>query len=493
MKLQGVRCDCGHEKMDNVTAVIAFVGLAACSPESESIDQITNELGVMQGGAAASLDEEAVKEHFAPLNMELAASDNGFRLKFDVDPPLVSQTLTSPKEELLLHVVQRSMQTGNITLLRKDLIVIQPAAKLVRSYKLMEGVTSDSYTASSVTEIFGFMNEQEVVYVSLDHHEQHEFFNIEKLNVYTGERFVLFEGQPKLSSPDFAGRSWLNGIEGKLLINSHHEGITTVYDVHDRTSVTLEQRFPNSWPEFALYPSPDGSRFWNGRSMYDLEGKQKMNIPEKGRHMLGKSWSPDGQFTAYHETIRAETAHYLDNDLNSRLAPQTVVIMDRNGRLLHTIDSGKADVHLELLGWLPDEKQALLQYYNIDRNLPPNKQRVNLRYELVDLTTGKRHTLQRSSLEQMIDLTPVQTDDKFYFIDSEANAVVYLDERADYLGKLDNGTHLWRKLDAEGTGTAIVQFHPDQGLQMHHYPLSEGMLYQHGWLISLPDWTYRKL
>ncbi|WNR42998.1 hypothetical protein [Paenibacillus roseipurpureus] len=88
-------------------------------------------------------------------------------------------------------------------------------------------------------------------------------YNIEKMNVFSREKEVLFENQPDNVSPDFYRPGWLNDKKDKIVINSFKEGITWVFNLLNHSVAKPEKRFNNTWPQWAIFNSECETFFSN--------------------------------------------------------------------------------------------------------------------------------------------------------------------------------------------------------------------------------------
>jgi hypothetical protein len=404
------------------------------------------------------------------LEITLTSIKEGFRIDHDEAFGFyVMQTLQTPRGDAVIHIVRRmdSYPENNDVWFRKDLMLIKPETKEVQIHTLMYGHTKDSYSTDSITQVLGFVDQEHVVYAAI-HGDQETptTYNIEKMNVYTGEKEVLFENQPDNVSPDFYMPGWLNEKKDKLVINSFKGGITWVFDLLNHKVVKLEEKFENTWPQFALFPSQDRNLFWYHGALYDLQGQQIYKPKPLGKIELGLSWSPDSDYTVRHFANDDKQEDFLSGGENDILSPQSLTIHDRTGKIVQQVKTNSPKVHLELVGWMPEKQTAVIQYYEIDRSRPMDEQKTNVKYKVMNLLTGVQKTLISAKLEELHSITRVITSTCCsiqgwpFFVDLENGIFWISDQRANYLGQKSNGEYLWSVVNYVKGITQLYTFSP---------------------------------
>jgi hypothetical protein len=397
------------------------------------------------------------------LELTLVETEQGFRLDYSKGfGAYVMETLATPRGDAIIHVIRRTHSSAIEETFRKELVVVEPNNKKFHIHTLMNGQTADSYATDSLTKIFGFMDEEHVVYAAVHGKPgTRATYNIEKLNVYTGEKQIMFENDPDNVSPDFYIPGWLNDKRNKVFINSFSEGKTWVYDLANRKAVLLEQRFESSWPYYAVLRSPDSEMFWYHGKLYDLYGQLVADPVPVGKVQLSSFWSPDSRFSVRHYAYETGMEHRMDGGESDIIGAQGLVIMDRIGKTVHQVETDDIKVHIELAGWIPDKKIAVLQYYEIDRSRPMDDQKTKVTHKKLNLLTGEITKLTTAKLEQMNVFDRVMTwswrspPDWPFFVDLDSNTYWRSPERATYLGQLSGGEHVWRTNDY-GKGVSTI-------------------------------------
>jgi hypothetical protein len=438
------------------------------------------------------------------LELTLVETEQGFRLDYTKSfGTHIMQTLATPRGDAIVHVIRRTHSSAIEETFRKELIVVEPDEKKFHIHTLMNGQTTDSYATDTLTNIFGFMDEEHIVYAAVHGKPgTRTTYNIEKLNVYTGEKEVLFENEPDNVSPDFYMPGWLNDNRDRLFINSFSKGKAWVYDLLDRKAVLLEQRFESSWPYFAVLRSPDGERFWYHGKLYDLYGQLIADPESVGNVQLNSFWSPDSQFSARHYAYETGIEHSMDGGEGDIIGPQGLVVMDRTGKIVHQIETEDSLDHLELAGWIPDKQIAVLQYYEIDRSQPTNDQKTKVTYKTLNLLTGEIKRLAYIKLEQLNVLDRVMTwswrspHDWPFFVDLDSNTYWRSPERATYLGQLSGGEHVWRTNDYGKGVSTIYSFSTstrETTILDEEHTLLDINLYMNRWLVDPGNLNYKRV
>ncbi|MEB3103517.1 hypothetical protein [Ferviditalea candida] len=398
-----------------------------------------------------------------PLKSSVKESSNGFQIEFvDAGDAYVMQSFSTPRKDAIVHVVRRTEANGEERWYRKDLLLVRPESKEVRTFMLMHGRTDDSYTSDSVTNSYGFLDEENILYTAVHGMAGTDTsYNIEKMNIYTGEKTVLFTRQPENPSPDFFTPGWLTNSKEKLVLPTFSQGKLHVFDLKQQSFLTAENRFPSSWPMYSIFRSPDGERFWHGGKLYDLQGRLLSELKETGNHRLAIHWSPDNQFSAQHYAFEDGDEHRMSGGESDILGPQGLVFIDRSGKISQRFET-EGDIHVELVGWIPKKQTAIIQYYQIDKKKPINEQRINATYKAVNVVSGQTRTLTAVFMEKLNNFERAETwspysssFDYMFFVDLDSGTYWRSLERAYYLGQLEDGGHRWMTIDY-GKGESVI-------------------------------------
>ncbi len=403
------------------------------------------------------------------LNASLTDTSRGFRIELeDARRWIVMQSISAPRKDVMVHVLRITEQVENATWYRKDILIVDPDSKTVRTLKLMHGCTYDSYTTDTVTGSIGFLDDEHIVYVAVHGTaDTSTTYNIEKINIYTGETTVLFEKQPEHASPDFFTPGWLNSGRNKLALPSFREGKLRVYDLNQLTVTVPEQRFPSFWPYYAIHRSPDGDRLWHDGKLYDLAGNLLAEPELKGSIGLGVSWSPDNRYSAMHYAYEDGVEHRLPGGESDIIAPQGLMFLDPSGGVVHRLETNGSKVHLELIGWVPERQTAIVQYYEIDKKLQPEDPKTNVTYQALNLVSGAVTPLTLANVENLNKLDYAETWSHYsapyghpFFADLDSGTYWRFEERSDYLGLTEDGGHIWSTIDYRKGMTVFYHLSP---------------------------------
>lgn len=404
-----------------------------------------------------------------PLTAHVKTLDDGFQVLFaDGEDAFVTQSMPTPRRDAVVHVIQRSVDSAAGGEYRKDLLLVRPEQQGVQSYEMMRGWSDDLYTTSSGSIVYGFLDEEHVIYMAVHGTaDTPTSYSIDMINVYSGERTTLFADQPDNPSTDFFADGWLSADKRKLVVVTFDGGEVYVFDLQGKTRYTLEQKFPSQWPAFAISRSPDGERFWYQGNLYDLEGRMLAAWPQSdmGRYRLETRWSPDSQYAAQHYTNEDGPEHRITGGAYDVTAPQGIALLDRSGQILHRLET-EGKLHLELVGWLPQQQAAVVQSYELDPgNKPMEQQRIKVEYKAVDIRSGQSRTLAAGELDSLSQVERVvawysytEASDDMLFVDAEKALYWRPDGNVSFGSHLSGTeTYWWGILDSDRDETAVYR------------------------------------
>ncbi|RAV21499.1 hypothetical protein DQG23_09500 [Paenibacillus contaminans] len=414
------------------------------------------------------------------------------------------QTLIVPNQEAIVHVIRRTEPVENGTWYRKDLLIINPDTRAVRTLMLMCGLTSDSYTTDSVTNVFGFLDDEHIVYVAVHGSEmENTSYNVEKLNINTGEKKVLYERNPAHISPDFYAPGWLNSRKDTLILPAFSKGTVDVFKLNQTVVSLLKKRFTSTWPMYSISRSPDGERFWHEGKLYDLGGQLLADPLPKGSFRLGVNWSPDGRFSAHSYAFEDGDEHRMAGGESDIVAPQGLVISDQSGRTIQRFETKGTHTHVEIAGWIPERETAIVHYYGIDKNKPIDEQKADNRYKALQLRTGNLSALEAAETYDLDEWELVESwspysrfNGQIFVADLNKGKFWRPEEKVSYLGMMKEGDFLWRTIDYH-SGKSV--FYRLSSATKTVEQLFEGsvnsysMMLHNNWLISDLDFNYMKI
>ena len=435
--------------------------------------------------SASPTENDSLKN--AELNIRVAAIDEGFRVQFapEYQAVMMMPFLESPNGKEIVAQIRRMATSGNSGVwYRRDAIVIDPDSKTVRTFPLMNAWTPDDYSTDSVAGIAGFLDDDTILYVSLHGEEGGSAtYNIETLNIHTGENKVLFENQLDNVAPDFYEQV-LNSSKDMLFVNSFSKGLAWVYDLKNRSSKLLERRFPNHWPMWGLSRSPDGHRFWYAGQLFDAGGTPVAHL-EKSKFGGSLFWSPNSRYTIYQYNVDDSEENWMDGGESGILAPQAIKVLDQDGKVLHTLKPEQSTMHVELGGWPSEPDWALLRYYRVDRSQPSEKQKVDNEYAIYNLQSGEIRKLKPVTLEKLNHPESISGGLPF-LVDWENSTYWISEQREDFMGELQDGTFVWRKDDYTNTSSVLYFFTPghERTVQFQASEIIGSSLYLNRWIVS---------
>jgi hypothetical protein len=424
------------------------------------------------------------------VGWRLVGKDFGYELESDLKDAVVVQTLLSSPGSGNSKVVQITQWNpdGPSGLFRKDAIVLdfadrnEPACTV---YPLFEANVSDSYNVDSVTEAYGFLDADRLLYVAAGDHPftGNSTYRVQTLDIRTGETEVLFPDVPGATTDEFFARSWLTADKNKLVLNAYRTGKLWTFDLARREVRQSGRRFPHEWPLILTVSSPDGELFWytdicnEKYRLYDAFGEPVAEMPfSQGFDAYPPfRWTPDGRFAAYAYTRNQAREHVIDADEVYHIAPQGIRFLDRRGRTVPAVETPEgSEEYVELAAWIGNGEEALLHFFKLDRdNLYPDRRpaKITLRYERLRLDTGERTALQTvanagnaAGWTQAVYVPPISGGELLYRIDTANNRLAEEPSHAYGLVLPDAGAGewAWYNLSEDGDSAALYRFDADK-------------------------------
>ena len=445
----------------------------------------TGENGEAAGapGKVVSEGELACSGETEPFGkLTLVKTDSGFELQDGGrEPPAVMQTLLSPPGNGTRYAVQIVRRTVGdaVTRYRKDAIVLDFVGRnepTCRAYPLFEAYVNDMYNVDSVTEAYGFLDADRLLYVAAsgDDPTTGQFsYRVLTLDLRTGKNEVLFADIPGAPTDEFFAPGWLTADQNTLVLQTYQTGKLWTFNLGKREVRQSARLFPHSWPFILTVPSPDGALFWYTdveRREYRLHRADgtpvaRVAFPPGFDDYPPFRWTPDRRFAAYAYTRDQSDDHVLGSDEVIRFAPQGIRFFDRRGKLALTVETNRnSGEYVELAAWLDNGQEALLHFFKVNRSgIPPEKQ--TLRYERLRIDTGERTALTiadaPSTLAHPVYALPPQSG-PLYWIDN-ANNRIYAERLTGVT--LQNDTSApwaWYALDEERQNAVLYRFDAEQ-------------------------------
>lgn len=344
------------------------------------------------------------------LTLSVLPTEDGFQVTHGNEPDFhVMQTLEAPDGKSVVQIIRRMETSDTSNWYRRDAVVITPGTKELHIYPLMNALVTDDYSVDSIANAVGFSDEQHLIYIAVhgDAETKRVFYTIEALNVLTGQKEILFDHQPQDVQPDFYAQKWLNRKGDMLVIQSYKNGTMWVYDLKSKTVRTLKEKYPNGWPTFSVFPSPDGELFWFDGKLFNLQEKELVNM-EKGNQLTQYppfQWRQDGVYSIYHYTFDDNSNNIIGGEDTAIIAPQGFKVINRQGEIVQKIEVEKGSPwRLELEGWISGEDLAVIHYYQLERKTESNSPKIIMsQYKLLNLKTGLLTPLQSASSIEVID------------------------------------------------------------------------------------------
>jgi hypothetical protein len=352
--------------------------------------------------------EEKTAEGFTLMTGE---ENNAYIKSTHLSPPGESTSYA-------IHTIRRSISTELSTTFKYDIVVVNPNFGDVRSFQLTPEVSGDLYQADSIVGVYGFLDEEHLVYVGIVENTSRASgyaFQVSQMNIHTGDSTVIVEELPDSPPMDFFAQGWLNHDRDTLVLNSYSGGQLWTIDLN-QGSMLETQGFKHAWPFNLTVPSPNGERFWytnfdtSEYQLYDSLGKQVATFPfiDGFEKFPFFTWSPGSKFAVHQSTLEQDDRHVINGDGEYFLiAPERLQFYDSLGKLIRTWTVQKgSDTYIEVAGWLDriSTDTVLLHQFQLSEKEDEygSKQKFNSRYLLLDIQTGKEQPLEQvESLTQL--------------------------------------------------------------------------------------------
>lgn len=340
--------------------------------------------------------------------------------------------------------------------------VMDAATGEVNLIPLYQADVDNVHQASSIAHGQGFLPDGRWVYVSVAQDgETGARYQLNKLDPATGETAVLVPELPG-AEERYHDTSWLTEDGTAFVLLGNETGRMWVIDLADGGTTLLDTRFSLGWPPVFVHPSPDGRRFWHEDHergefrYYDLAGNELAAFPfttGMDSHPAVR-WSHDGRFVVYSDTFDRDAGHVMDAGGDfERIAPQRLAFRDRNGDLVHTLETSENGVYVELAGWpAAGGDTVLVERYRLadDPDMAGIRRKTDRRFALLDVRTGKE-----TGLRQTPGAVPERVTDAFYLnrygpialADRESGELVQW-EHTVRLAETDDDTLAWILTDA---------------------------------------------
>lgn len=378
------------------------------------------------------------EQGFEELTIHFIEAEDRITLQFDEKPDHYSRhSIFSPSinhAELSVQLISREISDDDLSIVRQDIVVVNPDATAYHTFPLFEAIVNDTYTVSSVKRILDFVDPLHIVYVAAvgNDKEGGEFeYSVVKMNIISGEKEIIVAELPDVSKEIGYWRGWFS--ENKKTLNIIGSlGEMWVVDLGNGEVKLAETVFRNDWPFFNSTPSPNGEMFWYMNTsnrhyeLYDKYGQFIDHFPFGTGYDAypALQWSPTSRYATYAFTYERDGKHVIMEGEAYIIAPQEVRVYDDVGKLLYELSTEHMDKdYVEVAGWLPEHDKALLHYYNLERENVFNETavtKVNSSYALLDLSSGQIEPLTiKSNIDSLRSYERAQLDgyNHLYLID----------------------------------------------------------------------------
>lgn len=396
---------------------------------------------------------ETVMSAFKPYLKETV---NGLRLDWDktLYPDVtIMQTLESPNaNKLAVHLVRRLAYVKEREQFLMDAVIVDPMGGGLRTVPLADMQTNDgmdSYTANSFVLGHGFDRDERLILTMPMKREGKTQYDLQSLDIRTGIISLLVPNVIPDPNPDWLAKGWLSSEGDTLYMNLYESGELWEAKLDTGDVRKLAGSFANQWPNFSLFPSPDGERFiyWGKKGdlgLYTAEGKQLAKLSgNEGYHSRPPvAWSPDGRSFTMETTPDQNEAYIISKGENGfyTFAPKSVLVFDRDGQQMAEIqaESFKPGVHIEFTGWLADNSAAVLHAYTLERqgDVP---ERVQSAYYLMDSRNpdSRIPLVKVNRIEDMERPEAIisKTDGRLVFVDRKSRCYLAQGEEFNDTGK----------------------------------------------------------
>lgn len=393
-----------------------------------------------------------------PLAVSLTPSANGFEFFID-EPysPFLQLTLQMDGNDHITHVVRRMDSRQEWTLYRQDLVVVYPGAGRADVFPMTNAYITDEYSVDSLGYACRYADSEHLLCPSAtgDVPGEQSAFQIIRIHVRTGEKEVLFDQHPKSVEPDFYALSRIasNGNGQRFVASSFTGGELWVYDLQQQTAKKHEAKYTGTWPLATLFPSPDGNLIWYAEGeelrLFDLDGNHLtvFTRPEGYGQYPPILWSTDGEYATYPYTFeRTDKAVIESEEGGMRIAPEGILVFDRSGQQIQDLKvAEESNRHLEIMGWLPSNGLAILHVFELDRQSGQIPEKINSSYELVDVRTGVRTSLETVPISELKRPIPIKVPSPGYQAETE---LVILDPDLKQMWMSDRPVVLFHDLES---------------------------------------------
>ncbi|WP_274364290.1 hypothetical protein [Paenibacillus thermotolerans] len=403
------------------------------------------------------------------LQLKAEKTADGFNVAHsDTDGFYVMQTLASPATEgvsYAVHIVRTHTEGEQGIHYRKDAVIVNPETEEVRAFPLYDVTVGDMYGIDSVGGAYGFLKDGQLLFVSAVTDESREggyYYRVEKLNIVTGEKEVVFSEIPDAKTDDHFAPGWMNEEKNMLVLNSYREGRLWAFDLTTSEIVRPKQSFSHSWPFYLTVPSPDGERFWysdytkSEYRLHDQTGLLVASVPfSKGYAKYPAFlWSPDSRYAALQDTRDQSGDHIVEHGPEiDDFAPQRIRFYDREGKPVRTIQTAQGSGrYIELAGWLEAENGVvLLHEYELERKPESDPVIINSSYSLLHLASGGKKELRiepdAARLQEPVPARIGQTFDAarrgLYWVDPKQLLITLAAENGMWLSEPGQSRYAW--------------------------------------------------
>lgn len=413
---------------------------------------------------------------FKDLTVTLVPSKNGFKIEPENKDGNfgVMQTLQIPNSPKIAHIIRKiDMNESHEGRFRESAVIINPDTQEIQIYSMMNAPITDEYSVDSVARVYGFMDDQRMVYVAVhgDDKTNKTTYSIDTLNVETGQTETLFVDQPNDISQDFFTNGWLNEQKDTLILSSYKGGQMWVFDLIQKTSRLMKSSYPNTWPQFSVHPAPNGNSFWFGENLYDLQEKiiTKLDMGKGFWMYPAIQWRKDSQYMAFPYTLNQDSINILGGEDSMIIAPQGIKFMDSKGKVVQKIEMGKTSPwRVDVAGWVTGKDYAVLQYYQLQlKSGEDTPSKINLSYKLINLKTGKLTPLQQvNNIEQIVQPAWLESTQSLITVDLINNRFWSFNQPVTHLVNNTSDKPIWVHFDY-GTFVASVYQYSDKTHQIN--------------------------
>jgi hypothetical protein len=483
--------------MKRLILVAGLLLLVACESESSlSSELFPTPLATIQATEQTVGPSIIPPTIYKDLSVTLVPSKFGFKLEpEDKDGNFyVAQTLQAPNSPKVIQIMRKIDNDGTKEgRYRESAIVIHPDTQEIHIYSLMNAPITDGYSVDSVARVYGFIDDQRMVYVAVhgDDKTHKTTYSIDTLNIETGRMETLFANQPNDISQDFFTRGWLNEQHDTLVLSSYKGGQMWVFDLIHKTSRLLKGSYSNTWPLQAVQPAPNGNYFWFEDKLYDLYGKVIAKI-DRGKGLTmhpAVQWRKDSQYMIFPYTLNEDSENILGGeDGIIIIAPQGIKLMNSVGKVVQKIEMSKISPwRVELIGWITGKDYAVLQYYQLQINAESPPIPTKLSYKLLNLVTGELTNLQQEkNIDQIVQRSWLldSTQQQPFAVDLIHGRYWMFEQPITQLISSSANNPIWAHIDYETLVASLYQY-SDKNQQMNKQLVEKTQIIE---LLSANKW-----